>query len=408
LRWMVRTAYRNVAYYRRVWDAAGIDPDAIRTCDDLPRLPVATKGSLRTAALRERLDRRVIPERTVQTSTSGYLGIPLTIHMSRSEAAWRRLTLIRAVTRYTGFRLPMRVADVGPMTPHAARSTDQQFGPLRLLRLPATIPPNEAARDLLAFRPSLVEGYPTCLDVVASELEQMGRRPAGVRLVISRGEVLHEATRRRLSATFDCRVVDLYNCEEAGNLAYECPRTPGLWHVNRDVCVLEVVDATGQPVDSGIEGRLLLTNLYNATMPFIRYELGDRAAWAERSGCGCRRWGPSIVLLSGRDDDFLRSPTGARLSPRLVGNTVFNVLRDPGDSRSIASGIGQFQILQGADGDLTLRVVYSGSGGPGRAAAAAAALEWLVPGRRCRVERVDEIPVSPSGKLKKVVAEPSA
>jgi phenylacetate-CoA ligase len=43
----IRHAYENVAHYRTSFDQAGIQPDDIRTLDDLARLPFTTKADLR-------------------------------------------------------------------------------------------------------------------------------------------------------------------------------------------------------------------------------------------------------------------------------------------------------------------------------------------------------------------------
>ena len=47
LRWSVRWAYDRVPFHRQRLDAAGVDPDAIRSLDDLRRLPFMVKADLR-------------------------------------------------------------------------------------------------------------------------------------------------------------------------------------------------------------------------------------------------------------------------------------------------------------------------------------------------------------------------
>ena len=42
-----------------------------------------------------------------------------------------------------------------------------------------------------------------------------------------------------------------------------------------DLNILEVLDQAHQPVLPGTVGRVVLTNLYNRTLPILRYELGD-------------------------------------------------------------------------------------------------------------------------------------
>ena len=42
-----------------------------------------------------------------------------------------------------------------------------------------------------------------------------------------------------------------------------------------DLNIVEVFDEQDQPVGPGKEGRVVITNLYNCTLPILRYELGD-------------------------------------------------------------------------------------------------------------------------------------
>src|SRR5262252_4447031 len=47
LKWSVRHAYANVAFYRRRFDETGVHPDDLRELDDLARFPFTTKQDLR-------------------------------------------------------------------------------------------------------------------------------------------------------------------------------------------------------------------------------------------------------------------------------------------------------------------------------------------------------------------------
>lgn len=404
VRCTVMNAYNNVPHYRAAWDAANLRPKEVRGAGDLGRLPVTARHAISNVPQEDRLHRRVNRERCVSSSTSGYLGIPLTVHMSRAEALWRKLTLLQAMGRYARVRPPLRQAEVGSMVPRHGKSIEERMGIVRIARLPATLSPADMAARLTTFHPGVVKGYPTCLASLAEYLAAHPSLEVRPHVVISGGEVLHEATREVLSRVFGCPVVDLYSCEEGGNLAWECPQNPGLWHVNQDTCVLEVVDERNEPVPPGTEGKVLLTSLFNWTMPFIRYELGDRAIRGPAERCVCGIEGTTLASIAGRDDDFLVGPDGRRLSPRLVANTVFNALRDVTDPAVVTSDVRQFQVVQESLTELCLRVVLETSHGRRTADGAARALEGLIPGSTCRVEEVGEIVQGPGGKLRKVLA----
>ena len=91
-------------------------------------------------------------------------------------------------------------------------------------------------------------------------------------------------------------------------------------HVNTDCCVLEIVNEAGEPVPPGVEGHVIVTNLFNHTMPFIRYALGDLTAWISKGGerCVCGSYRPTILAPLGRADDYFWLADGTRMSPRIV------------------------------------------------------------------------------------------
>ncbi len=403
LRYRIRDAYAHVSCYRAAMDGAGVTPDAIRSVADLALLPVTTRRMLLAEGPEAALRRGAFPARGYRTSTSGSQGIPFTITFSRAEALWRTAMFWRAMLRYVWLLPPLTIADVGPMAAHAGYGAAERARLARLLRLPATLPLEAQVAALLRERPQVVEGYPTCLALLAEALAQRGETPYRPRLVVSRGEVLHAEMRALLERTFHCRVADLYNCEEVGNVAWSCPHDPQRWHINTAACVVEIVDADGAPLPPGVEGRMLLTSLFGRTMPFIRYDIGDRGTLDSPFRCACGVRGPTLTSLSGRDDDFLWLPDGRRVSPRLAATTVFNALKAE-SAHAQTQPVRQFQIVQQGRERLILRVVLSSAEGrafAGRAAVALAAFGWP-----CEVQAVAEIPFDASGKLKKVLVIP--
>ncbi|MGB2983576.1 MAG: hypothetical protein WBC63_06935 [Candidatus Bipolaricaulia bacterium] len=401
-RGLVTDAYRNVPLFRQRLDAAGVLPSSIRTAADLASIPVTTSetylGSARSESLRRGTDRASC--RTSQTS--GTTGMPLTIYMSRSEAFYRRVLLFRALTRSGRFSFPLTIAEVGAglirLGTHRGDFT-QRIGLVRVTKIARSLPVEEQARRLLQAAPQVVMGHPSCLELVAEVLQASGgvadHRP---RLVVARGEILRPSTRRLLRATFGCPVADHYNCEEVGNVAWECPRTPGVMHVNTDGCVVETVDAEGRALDPGEEGSVVVTNLFNRTMPFIRYRLDDRAALLPRGRCACGHDGASMSLLAGRTGDFLLLSSGRRVSPRTVNSLVVQAGQRDDDIE--VSDVRRYQVEQDPAGRVNILVVPREPHAADLGERITGALRGLDPGLDVSVEYMSEIPPEASGKLR--------
>jgi phenylacetate-CoA ligase len=220
---------------------------------------------------------------------------------------------------------PLTIAHVGStsLETSASLSIPQWLLPVRVVRIARHRPAIEQADRLIAANCQVVSGHPTALEAVSEVLIRRHQKHR-TKLIASRGEILSDRLRSVISRAFNGRIADYYNCEEVGNVAYECPADPTKMHVNTSACLLEVVNENGQPQVVGVEGEIVITNLYNHTMPFIRYRLGDRATLLSHGGrqCACGSLRPTISPPAGRSDDYFRFPDGRQLSPRAVEGLV--------------------------------------------------------------------------------------
>ncbi len=406
LRYLIRHARRNVEGYRCVLNEAGASPANIHGVDDLSRLPIVSKETLfRRVPLRHTLHRLANPSRCVRVGTSGSTGLPLNVFMSRGEALYRRLLVFRSWQRLSSFRFPLSVADVGSWVEDEAPMSIQHRGVVTVVRVSIALPVERQIELLRHHRPQIISGYPTALSILA-ETPQGSSDLSSLRLVATRGEVLSEETRKTLEASFGCRVADYYNCEEIGNIAWECPKDSKVLHINTDGCVVEIVDSRGHPVRDGEEGRVIVTNLYNCTMPFIRYDLGDQGVMISsgRDRCACGSQHPRMAVLSGRDDDCVYLPDQRKVSPRLVATAVNRAFSGEFPLGEFDRHFRRFQVVQDALDHLTIRIVPEAERLSDFHEVIAPALRRLHPELQCSIEVVDDLPLEPSGKFKKVIS----
>jgi phenylacetate-CoA ligase len=76
--------------------------------------------------------------------------------------------------------------------------------------------------------------------------------------------------------------------------------------------VVEIVRGD-RPARPGEQGEVVITDLTNPVMPFIRYKLGDIAALSEER-CPCGRGLPLLTGLEGAVFGILRTPDGSIVS----------------------------------------------------------------------------------------------
>ncbi|MCK5245883.1 hypothetical protein KAR02_03250, partial [Candidatus Bipolaricaulota bacterium] len=263
------------------------------------------------------------------------------------------------------------------------------------------LPASEQLDRLMKTRPHVITGHPSCIEVVA---ELVSQRPAGFapHLVVCRGEILHKRTRVLLQEAFGCRVVNYYSCDEIGNIAWECPVQQDKLHLNTDGCVLEIVDEAGNPLPEGCEGLVLVTNLFNRTMPFIRYQLGDRAAFLPAGRrCACGYSGQSLTLIAGRDDDYFWLPDGSKISPQVISTVVAAATEGDETGRFL---IGSYQVVQESQEMVTVKALPLEGAPTDIGTRIVKAIEGLGEGITCRVELVKTVPMEPTGKHRKIIS----
>jgi phenylacetate-CoA ligase len=158
--------------------------------------------------------------------------------------------------------------------------------------------------------------YAIHLAEVAGKMK-INLRRASVNAILVAGEPGGSipATRARLEKLWPtARIFDHHGMTEVGPVTYECPRRAGVLHVMESAYIAEIIKpASGQTVQPGETGELVLTTLGRFGSPLIRYRTGDlvRQLKAQNSklkisGCICGRHELALEGgILGRVDDMV-------------------------------------------------------------------------------------------------------
>lgn len=392
LRHLIRCAFRDVVYYRRLFERTGIRPDDISTPGDLSLIPITERNHLRAASPEDLISRHVSPDRLVRRLTSGSSGRPFVVRRAPLEDHVIHMFRIRA-ERYYGLRLRDRTAAV--MAAGIAGEKRETF--LTSLRQAAGVhrfypvnclQPSEAIRACLEqLNPDTILGYPSAL----AQLSLVPGRFPGDRLryITCGGESLTSLKRKTIEGCFGVPVFDIFGAHECNIVAWECSRT-GLYHVCDDNVVAEVV-RDGKPVREGERGELVVTVLHAHAMPFIRYRLGDTVVKGPDI-CPCGRPFSTFREIGGRIRDYFTLPDGRCVHPLEV---VLPVISDN------SPWLNQFQMTQETERGFVLRVtVLREPTSAELTTLQTLSLDRIGPGAEFRIEVVDSIPFEASGKFK--------
>ncbi len=208
----------------------------------------------------------------------------------------------------------------------------------------ALYPIDKIVSQLNEFQPAMLGGYPSNLELLIDEAKE-GRLQISPVIIMTGGEYLSDSLRQRLSETFHCYVQTSYSCTEGGTVACECRQQH--FHINDDWLIVEPVDSEGRPVKDGERSeKILLTNLYNYTQPFIRYEVTDRVIMHNEK-CPCGNPSPWIELEGRTDDVTTFTEEGKKIG--VAPLAIYAVLKEVHDLR-------RFQVLVYPENKVELRI----------------------------------------------------
>jgi phenylacetate-CoA ligase len=200
-------------------------------------------------------------------------------------------------------------------------------------------------RNIQKFQPGFLGGYPSAAYLLGLYVQEQGITNLKLTAVMTGGEQLFDYQRELIFKVFKCETFSYYSSWEVQSIAGECAQHTGL-HIPAEDLIVEIADKSGNPVPAGVEGRILITNLHNYGMPFIRYDIGDTGALSE-AGCPCGRNGlPLLVNLNGRADAILLTKSGKRIPGRGIPQRFLADL-----------GVQQYQIVQESYEEIIMSLV---------------------------------------------------
>ena len=319
LRAILTYAYGHSQYYKDAFEAAGLTAETVRTAplsvfptldkttlleqfDSLITVPDVTQEELRRFDAEETADRKPYKGKYHVVHSSGSTGTPG--YFLYDIAAWNSMLLGIIRGALWGMSMPQILALLarGPRIAYIA-ATDGRYGGAmavgdgidgvgaKQMYLDIKTPLVEWVRQLRAFRPNIIIGYPSAIKILA-ELVERGEVDLKVVRVISCGEPLGNSLRKYLEDVFQTRTVNFYGASESLALGAETDPAEGMLLFD-DMNIIE----------AGEDG-VYLTCLYNFAQPLIRYRLSDRLALHPPKTDSKYPFTRAVGLL-GRNEDLL-------------------------------------------------------------------------------------------------------
>jgi len=339
LKQLLQYSYENVPYYHQLFKQNDVHPNNIKSLEDLKKIPILTKKKIQLN-LDKMISKKIGKKNLFKNYTGGSTGKPLTFYHCSNYLNYADAGRILAWYIIPGFDYGTRTALFssyklknylnGTITMNALNINDKKF--------------EIFIKYMNQFKPFILRGYSSSLWSLAKYVDKHQINIPDISCVITTAEVLHEHQRKKLANVFKCHILNSYGCREVSQIAMECPKHNGL-HVLMENQIVELVDSNEDVAPNEI-GSVVVTNLNNYGMPFIRYEIEDMARQSSISKCDCNRGLSLIDQIIGREKGRIITPSGNHIHYGYFVTKLFGI-----------PGVEEYQIIQNTIKNIVILIV---------------------------------------------------
>ena len=317
--------YRNVAFYKSMFDENRINIEKIKNIRDIAHLPFTTKDDLRKSYPYNMF---AVPLRDIVRihSTTGRTGKPIAIGYTRNDIQnWsEQVARVLAAAGVTENDFAQIAFDYAMFTGGFGIHYGAE-------KLGASVIPSSQSGNIQRqihimkdYKTTVLLSTPSYALRIAGNLREMGIHPDELNLKtgLFGAEPWGEATRSRIEEQLHLSAYNIYGVNEmmGPGVSGECSRKSGL-HINEDHYIVEIVDPQkGEHLRPGEEGELVITTITREGIPLIRYSTGDLSSIME-GACACGRSTLRMRRVGSRTDDMVVI-NGINIFPAQIGEVL--------------------------------------------------------------------------------------
>ena len=324
---VVNQAYSNVNFYRKRFDEAGLNPDDIKTLEDLRRIPFTTRKDL--------MDNYpygmfAVPLRDVVCLQFplGMYGNSIVIGYTREDLKiWRELVARTMVGVGITEHDIIQVAFNYGLFQGAIRF-NQSAELIGAAVVPTSIASAEVqVRIMQDFRSTVLTSAPSFALHIMETMKRKGMDPKALSLKIGLfgAEPWPEGVRKLIEENLSIQAYEIFGVTELiePGVAGECLAKNGL-HIFEDHFFPEVIDpVTGEVLSEGQEGELVLTTLTACAYPLLRYRTSDVTSLCTEP-CSCGRTMARMGKVLKRTDKMI-SVRGINVFPEKIEEVLASI-----------------------------------------------------------------------------------
>jgi phenylacetate-CoA ligase len=309
LQQVVSRVYHTVGFYKKSFDQAGVQPENLKTLNDLKRFPFTTKQDLRDnypfglfAAPMSSVVRLHASSGTTGASTVvGYTKRDIETWSDLMGRCFVAAGLTKNDIIHNAYGYGLFTGGLGA-----------HYGAERIGASVIPMSGGNTKRQITIlqdFRPTAICCTPSYALNLAEQGKLMGveMRSLALRVGIFGAEPWSENMRQEIEKAMGLTAFNIYGLSEimGPGVAMECSEARDGMHIFEDHFLVETIDPqTCEVLPPGEEGEIVFTTLTKEAFPLIRYRTRDIAR-LNPSPCRCGRTHIRMGRVMGRSDDML-------------------------------------------------------------------------------------------------------
>jgi phenylacetate-CoA ligase len=338
---LLHHVYKTNDFYRRHWDAAGIDLSKVTSFEAFSSMiPTVEKADFladQTANPPQgtRLSNEIGPaDRLEYYTTSGTSGQGSEIHIQTIREIAEMVKMYSYGFTWAGLKPGDLAVMTLPLTMMAGGRVEYDGGlGFGLTTLPIG---NYEAKQKLSlierFKPTVLYGSTTYFMHLAAVAET-DVKESSIKVMLTGLEGGSIPYIERLEEVWGAKAFDRFgSAQMRSDHMFTCERgfgtveEPGVLHNIDPYAILEVLDLeSGQQVSNGEYGEIIITSLYHQDVPLIRCQMRDGGIFRSGNSCSCGREMDGLQVCSiGRTDD-VKKIKGVNVYPQALDKTVFAI-----------------------------------------------------------------------------------
>ncbi|MBE9594176.1 MAG: phenylacetate--CoA ligase family protein, partial [Proteobacteria bacterium] len=179
---LLRHAYENVPYYRRVFDDRGLKPEDVQDFKDLQKLPYLTKEIIQEN-LPSLIARNYPKSRLQHATTGGSTGIPLGFYHEKGASGAKEWAFMLSQWNRVGFKLGDRCVVLrSNVVCSASKGKFWEYDPVNknlILSSYHLTDENmpEYIKKISEFKPDFIQAYPSSITILAKFMKENDVEP---------------------------------------------------------------------------------------------------------------------------------------------------------------------------------------------------------------------------------------